>query len=255
MRAVASKLESIRPASLSLPNARSNGRTAINTASRPNTGQTSHGFSRYLCGSKGRGRLLAVIAILAVLGSGAWVGGDWFLRSAADLWIVSDPIGQADAVAVFGGGRADRPFAAAEYYRQGLVKKILVSNERQSPAEKLNVTTSEVALTEGVLVELGVPASAIEAFGDNLGNTHDEAVALRAWAARNNARRIIVPTEIFSARRVRWMLHRAFGGGFIIRVVALNQPQFRRDDWWQSSQGINSFLNEIVKYIFYRVNY
>jgi uncharacterized SAM-binding protein YcdF (DUF218 family) len=206
-------------------------------------------------GSKRWRRLLAVFAVVAVLGTGAWADRDWLLLSAADLWIVSDPIAPADAVAVFGGGLADRPFAAAQYYRQGLVKKILVSNGRQSSAEKLDVTTSEVALTEGVLVRLGVPASAIETFGNDLENTHEEALALQVWAERNNARSIIVPTETFSTRRVRWMLQRAFGSGCVIRVVALNPPQYQRDHWWRHTQGIIAFRTEVLKYIFYRLNY
>jgi uncharacterized SAM-binding protein YcdF (DUF218 family) len=190
-----------------------------------------------------------------MLGASAWVGRDWLLLSAADFWIVSDPIGPADAVAVFGGGLADRPLAAAEYYRQGLVKKILVSNGRQSPAEKLDVRTSEVALTERVLVKLGVPASAIETFGNELGNTYQEALALQEWAEQNDAHSIIVPTEIFSTRRVRWMLHRAFGGRCVIRVIALDPSQFHREDWWRHSQGTLAFQNEILKYLFYRLIY
>jgi uncharacterized SAM-binding protein YcdF (DUF218 family) len=203
---------------------------------------------------KQRLRPLALLVVV-VLGTGAWAGRDWLLLSAAELWIVSDPIGPADAVAVFGGGLADRPFAAAQYYLQGLVKKILVSNGRQSPAEKMDVKTSEAALTERVLRELGVPASAIETFGNDLENTHQEALALQVWAERNNARSIIVPTEIFSTRRVRWMLNRAFGGEFVIRVVALNPPQFRRDNWWRHTQGITAFRTEALKYIFYRLRY
>jgi uncharacterized SAM-binding protein YcdF (DUF218 family) len=127
------------------------------------------------------GRRLAVLAVVAVLSASAWVDRDWLLISAADLRTVSDPIGPADAVTVFGGGFADRAFAAAQYYRQGLV---LVSNGRQNPAEKLEVTTFEVALAAGVRVKLGVPASAIETFDNALTNTHEEVLALRAWAHR-----------------------------------------------------------------------
>jgi uncharacterized SAM-binding protein YcdF (DUF218 family) len=189
-----------------------------------------------------------VFVVVAVLGSGALVGRGWLLLAAADLWIVSDPIGPADAVAVFGGGIQDRPFAAAQYYRQGLVKKVLVSNAG-------GVFMSQVAATEGSLLKLGVPVSAIETFGNDLGNTHEEVLALRAWAERNNARSIIVPTETFSARRVRWMLRRAFGGECVIRVIALDLVQFRRDDWWRHMQGVIVFRNEILKYIYYRLNY
>src|SRR5215831_6487426 len=113
-------------------------------------------------------RFLAVLAILAILGIGAWAGRDWLLLSAAELWVVSDPVGPADAAAVFGGGITDRPFAAAQYYRQGLVRKILISNARQGPAEKLGVVMSDTAASEAVLVKLGTPASAIETFGHDL---------------------------------------------------------------------------------------
>jgi hypothetical protein len=195
------------------------------------------GADRCLRSSKRRRRLLAVLAVVAVLGTGAWVGRDWVLLSAADLWIVSDPIGSADAVAVFGGGIADRSFAAAQYYRQGLVKKILI----------------DLPASEAVLLDLGIPSSAIETFGNDLGNTHEEVLALRDWAERNDTCSIIVPTEIFSARRVRWMLHRAFGGECVIRVIALDV--LSRNDWWRHVQEVSAFQNEILKYIYYRVNY
>lgn len=198
---------------------------------------------------------LAALAVVTALGTGAWAGRDWLLRSAADLWIVSDPIGPADAVAVFGGGIEDRPFAAAQYYRQGLVKKILVSNDRQGPAEALGVVMPDVATSRAVLLKLGTPASAIEIFGSALKNTRQEAFALRAWAEAHNLRSIIVPTEIFSTRRVRWMLHRAIGSKFVVRVVALNSPEYRPDDWWRHTEGIIAFNNEIIKYIYYRLRY
>jgi len=189
---------------------------------------------------------LAVVVVVAALGTGAWVGREWLLLSAADLWIVSDPIGPADAVAVFGGGIADRPFAAANYYRQGLVKKVLVSN---------GVAMSGVAANEGVLLKLGVPANAIEIFGNALANTHQEVLALRGWAERNNACSIIVPTEIFSARRVRWMLHRAFPRKCVIRVIALDLPQNHRDDWWRHSEAVSAFKTEVIKYLYYVLRY
>ena len=175
---------------------------------------------------------------MAALGIGAWADREWLLRSVADLWIVSDPIGPADAVAVFGGGLADRPLAAAQYYRQGLVKQVLV----------------DLAESEAVLLELGIPADAIATFGDDLRNTHEEVLALRDWAERHNLRSVIVPTEIFSARRVRWMLHRGFPGDFEIRVVALDPPQYRRD-WWRQTGGITAFRTEFIKYLYYILKY
>jgi hypothetical protein len=136
-----------------------------------------------------------------------------------------------------------------------LVGKILISNVRQGPAEKLGVVISDTAASEAVLVRLGTPASAIETFGHDLEDTHQEVLALHSWAARHSLRSIIVPTEIFSTRRVRWMLHRTFGSEFVVRVVALDPPEYRRNDWWRHEQGIIAFNNEFVKYLYYRMKY
>jgi uncharacterized SAM-binding protein YcdF (DUF218 family) len=191
------------------------------------------------CGCTRPRRILAVLAVASVLGISAWADREWLLRSLADLWIVSDPIGPADAVAVFGGGHPARPLAAAQYYRQGLVKKILV----------------DLPASEAVLLELGIPGSAIETFGNDLRNTHEEVLALRAWAERHGIRSVVIPTEVFSTRRVRWMLHRALPGDFAIRVIALDLPDFRRDDWWRHNRNVAAFKIEVIKYLYYMLKY
>jgi uncharacterized SAM-binding protein YcdF (DUF218 family) len=171
------------------------------------------------------------------------------------LWIVSDPVEPADAVAIFGGGVEDRPFAAAAYYRKDLVKKILISNVRESPAERLGVIATHTAMNRQILVELGVPERDIETFGTNLSNTYQEALALREWARRAGVHSIIVPTEIFAARRLRWILDRIFGENAVIRVPALDPPEYRDDDWWKHESGVVAFQNEIIKYLYYRLKY
>src|SRR6267142_4877834 len=102
--------------------------------------------------------LLAAMALAgAVLAVTAWIAPEPVLRWAAEAWIVSDPVAAADAVAVLGGGLDDRPFAAAAYYRQGLVKKVLVSDVAPGPAEAIEVLPGHAAANRAVLVRLGVP--------------------------------------------------------------------------------------------------
>lgn len=199
--------------------------------------------------------IVVTLALIVALGCAGWYGRVPLLRGAAMLWIVSDPIGPADAVAVFGGGLEDRPFAAAAYYREGLVKKILVSNVREGPAERLGVLSPHTVLNRRILINLGVPEGDIETFGADLSNTHEEALALREWAVRAGAHSIIVPTEIFAARRLRWMLQRVLGDDTIVRVPAVDVPEYRSSDWWQDEQGLISFQNEVIKYLYYRVKY
>src|SRR5262249_32140929 len=140
---------------------------------------------------------------------------------------------------VFGGGVADRPFAAAQYYRQGWVTKILVDEPN----------------SKAVLLKLGVPESTIKTFGQGLDNTHQEALALRAWADQHNLHSIIVPTEIFSTHRVQWMLNRVFPPDFVIRIAALYPANYSRADWWKNNGLRFAFEIEVMKYLYYRVRY
>jgi uncharacterized SAM-binding protein YcdF (DUF218 family) len=177
------------------------------------------------------------------------------LRGAADLWIVSDEPAPADAIAVLGGGLEYRPFAAADYYRRGFAPKILISNIGATPAEQLGVLQSHVRANSEVLQKLGVPATAIEPFGDHLSDTFAEATALHEWVVRNGAHRIIVPTDIFATRRLRWTLHHVFGNDAAILVPAVNPPDYLRDNWWKNERGVIGFQNEVVKYLYYRLKY
>jgi uncharacterized SAM-binding protein YcdF (DUF218 family) len=216
---------------------------------------TDAGFALVRARARWRRGTLGALILLLAFGAAVWFGCDTVLRAAADLWIVSDQPAPADAVAVFGGGLEIRPFAAAAYYREGLVKKVVLSNVRPSPAELLGVLQSHADANRKVLIKLGVPDSAIESFGADVSNTYEEAQALRAWAARSGARRIIVPTEIFSARRTRWMLRRVFAGEATILVPALVPLEYRSDNWWKSEGGLIGFENEVLKYLYYRIKY
>jgi uncharacterized SAM-binding protein YcdF (DUF218 family) len=201
-------------------------------------------------------RATLVLLVLAVgAGVASWFARESLLRTIANLWIVSDQLSVADAVAVFGGGIDSRPFAAADYHRRGLVKKVLLANIGASRAERLGVVMSHVNANRQVLIRLGVPESDIETFGSNLSNTRDEALALREWVERRGIRSIIVPAEIFSARRVRWTLRRVLGDQIIIHVPALEPAEYRRDDWWRHVRGLIEFQNEVIKYLYYRLSY
>jgi uncharacterized SAM-binding protein YcdF (DUF218 family) len=201
-------------------------------------------------------RALASLLCLAALSSAAWFGRETLMRGAAELWIVSDEVTPADAVAVLGGGLATRPFAAAQYYQQGLIKKILLSNVRLEKWQTLGGLDSHADMNRAVLLKLGVPETAIETFGTALSNTYEEAIALREWATRNHARSIIVPTEVFSSRRVRWVLNRELAAtGTQFEVPALEDPEYTSAYWWKNKLGVSAFQNEVIKYVHYRIRY
>jgi uncharacterized SAM-binding protein YcdF (DUF218 family) len=195
------------------------------------------------------------VFVLAALCAGAWIERETLLRGAADLWIVSDPITPADAVVVLGGGIYMRPFVAADLYAKGLVKKVLLSEVDKGTSGGILLGDTEA--DRKVLIRLGVPESAIETFGTANKNTFEEAAALKDWTFRNAVSVLIIPTEVFTARRVRWTFRRKFAGtGVHIEVPSFNPSiGYTRAEWWKTEAGIIAFQNEVLKYLYYRLKY
>ena len=178
------------------------------------------------------------------------------LRGAADLWIVSDPVTRSDVVAVLGGGLEVRPFVAAELYKKRLVTKVIVSRVVEPRSVKIGAIPGHSELNRMLLLKLGVPDADIEMFGKDNGSTRDEAVALRDWADQHGVSRIIIPSEIFSARRVRWIFDREFSGSSVrVDIPSFEEPGYSRAEWWKTTAGLMSFQNEIMKYLYYRLKY
>jgi hypothetical protein len=201
-------------------------------------------------------RRVAAILLLVLLVAGVWRERVALLRGAAELWTVSDPITSADAVAVLGGDLEVRPFVAAELYKKGLVPKVLISQVPEGRSSTVGGIPGHSELNLMVLLKLGVPNAAIEMFGRANWNTKDEAVALRNWTDRHSVSRIIIPTEIFSARRVQWMFDREFAGASVqLDIAAFEPPNYTRAEWWKSEAGMIAFQNEFMKYLYYRLKY
>ena len=165
---------------------------------------------------------LLIIVIVSI-----WFNREALLRQVAEQWIVSDKISPADAIVILGGGVETRPFAAAEDYHNGLAHKILVANVPISNVVTLGVSPSHTDVNRIVMIKLGVLESDIETFGTDLSSTYEEAEALREWAHRTHAQSIIVPTESFSARRVRWMLRRALPG-IAVQIQTLDPATYNQ---------------------------
>lgn len=197
------------------------------------------------------------LVILLVAGLGGWAWHEPLLRGVADFWIVSDAVTHADAVVVLGGGRDDRPVVGADLYKKGVVDKVLVSQVADDRLGTLGAVKGETEANRQVLLKLGVPATVIETFGRANKNTKDEALALREWVESHGAQVVIIPTEIFVSRRVRWIFRREFIGK-VTRIEVLSiEPsrRYTRADWWKHEEGVISLLNEILKYIYYRLMY
>ena len=171
------------------------------------------------------------------------------MRTLAQLWIVSDRLDAADAIVVLGGGLDVRPAAAAELYRRGISKRIIVATAATDRGR-------HAQLNRDILIRCGVPPEAIGPFRYDVLSTYGEALAVREWTRISGAQSVVLPTDIFSSRRVRWIFNRVLGPMRIrATVYAVAPPGYSVDDWWKHEAGWAVFRNELVKYAYYRLRY
>ena len=93
-----------------------------------------------------------------------------------------------------------------------------------------------------------IPVAACEQIGENITSTRDEVRALRAWADRNHARVIIVPTDPFHTRRLKALTRSLFAGSPTrVLVTVVEPPGYRWQEWWRDEHGFLAFQNELLK--------
>jgi uncharacterized SAM-binding protein YcdF (DUF218 family) len=202
-------------------------------------------------------RWLSVAVAMALLAIGfAWEERARVFQDIGAWWVVSDELLHADAIVVLGGSVDVRPFAAADLYQQGFADKILVANVQLGRAEVLGFVPSHTELNRSVLLQLGIPAVAVATFGKDVSSTREEAAAIREWASSAHAKRIIVPTEIFAARRTRWIFeHELTPIGVDVIIHTVSPEGYTLADWWRHRYGLIDFNNELIKYLYYRARY
>jgi uncharacterized SAM-binding protein YcdF (DUF218 family) len=178
------------------------------------------------------------------------------LTGLAGAWVVNDPVAKADAIVILGGGLENRPFAAAKLFHDGVAPRILYMNVRLSPAEELRVSLPEKEQTHRILLSNNVPETAMTVIGTNVANTYDESRAVRAWIEKSGAKSIIIPTDPFHTRRVRWVFSKELRDTKTqIHVVAIKPLRYRIEDWWRHEEGLIAFQNEWIKLPFYWLKY
>ena len=204
-----------------------------------------------------RSRWARRMLILVLLCVAAFIFRHPLMSLAARWWIVNDAAGKADAVYVLGGGLDQRPFIAAELFNKGTVPLVLVAEPVQNPAVKMSLMPADADVTLGILKKQGVPDSAIQRIGNGVRSSRDEAVALHEWVkAHPSVKQVVIPTDPFHTRRVKWFFTRELKDTDVsLVVVAIPNPRYDAERWWESEESFLGFFNEIVKMIYYRLHY
>ena len=192
--------------------------------------------------------VLLVVVLLELLG---WL--------AARALVVEADLAQADVLVVLGGSAnyLERSQAAAQIFKAGRVKKIILTNDGKqsgwSNAESRNPLFVERARDE--LQRQGVPPGNIETLPTVVTSTRDEATLLRKTATNRNWHSLLVVTSPYHSRRALSIFGREFrDSGIVLGLTFVRNGQQTPSPWfwWLTPSGWRAVAGEYVKFIHYR---
>jgi uncharacterized SAM-binding protein YcdF (DUF218 family) len=182
----------------------------------------------------------------------AAVAGLGILLTAGHWLQNSDSPAASDAMVVLCGdfGRAAY---AAELYKLGMAKKVYVGRAYRLRSERVldqNMLAypRHEEIYKALLRKKGVPAEAIEYYGDELLSTSQEAETLAAQLGSQPGSLLVV-TSPYHVRRARIVFKDAFPD-WEIRVVGTPTEKMPAA-WWTDQESARIALLEIPKTIYY----
>ncbi len=173
----------------------------------------------------------------------------------AGRWLnVGQPPQASDYAMVLNGDPETRPFAAADLYRQGIAKRILITSIRGKARQTAQPKPHEVV--RKILTRCGVRESDIDFVDSRCSSTFDEAKTLEVFLSSHPGVTVSVVTNEYHTRRTRWVFRRVLGSKMKqIRMVGAMTAEFNVSNWWKHEDGFVWYLSELFKFGFYWVRY
>jgi uncharacterized SAM-binding protein YcdF (DUF218 family) len=199
---------------------------------------------------KGSFRKRWTIAILFLI----FLSFSWLLRSVwlpffGTFLVINDNLQKSDVVIVLGTDlEGAREAWAAQIYKRGLVKKILICGYH------VGWKTSTAEIMKRHVLSLGIPEDAIILdYGWNNDGTWDNAINSLKIIRENNFRSAIVVTSNYHTRRARFAFTKLFeeNGNVRILISACPGGSFKPGEWWKSRRIVKSVFLEYTKLIYY----
>lgn len=174
--------------------------------------------------------------------------------------IVEKPLKKADAILVLSGSSVykERTQKAAEVYKQGVAKKILLTDDGGlagwSQEEQRNPPF--VYLAERELIARGVRREDIEILKPQVSGTIYEARALRDRIEKGDLSSVLIVTSAYHTKRSLWTFRKVLPNDIEIGIVSsLESEQVSTVFWWLSPKDLATVVEENMKFFVYWVYY
>jgi|GEM_PF-2540478 len=135
------------------------------------------------------------------------------------------PTSITEAVALYGKQRVDR---------------VLIVTEQPNRLHQLEVLQTFEATAQRILIENGVPESAIQILHRRPG--------LCEWLEKNPKSQVVVMVHRFALQKEAWAAEHEFGADCASRIQwqAIADDRFDASNWWQHRQGVLLVFDESI---------
>ena len=168
-------------------------------------------------------------------------------------WL-SEPVNKpvkTDLIVTLGGGGIERDQMAADLYKAGYAKKILLTGMGKIVNSSQHYYEYPRSL---FFLKQGIPAEALLFDGLSI-NTHQEAINIAIVLTAHHWHSALVVTDPPHIRRVAFCLSSVFKNNFSYSLIQSDAPTWHADRWWQDENWRRFSLSEVVKLIFYAIVY
>jgi uncharacterized SAM-binding protein YcdF (DUF218 family) len=182
--------------------------------------------------------LLVVFVVSLVVARGA---GRWLVRE--------DPLSKADVIVVLSGGLPYRADGAASLYKSGYAPAVWISRP-EGPQEELAARgihyVGEEEYNRAIMIQRGVPESAIQIFPETIINTQQEVEELSREMRKAGIHSAIIVTSPEHTRRVKALWTKLVGNDPRVIVRAAAEDPFDRNHWWGNTRDTLSVVRETL---------
>jgi uncharacterized SAM-binding protein YcdF (DUF218 family) len=158
----------------------------------------------------------------------------WFAFDAGELLVIDVPVMGPQAIVSLASHEWERLPETARLARENPQAVVLLTQPAQPNEHNCYDCPNRVKH----LVALGVPAARIKLLARRVGNTYDEAMAVRELLQQTGVRRILVVTSMYHTRRsLAAFRHALLPLHASIGVAGAPWPDARPERWWTSAYG------------------
>ena len=166
------------------------------------------------------------------------------LTALGEHLLAQDKLEKSDGALVLSGEDGDglRTRKAVELYKQGWVKKVVLSGVREPFGHYETDYSGPLALS------LGVPQKDLLIIPSRARSTLEEANATVPQMERDGIHSMILVTSNFHSSRARRYFRRVCGDRIRVLVCPAANDYFHPDSWWQTREGMKYFVWETAKF-------